>query len=101
MFGCSVGRAREGLELLSEQSGPSYLIDRFDRQIQVEYRNEIYLVRDNGAGCRKRRPGRRKTKLDDVWTFGRSGNSNEYMLIGSHVVHCVVAAAFHGERPST
>ena len=95
-----LGAACEGVAFLSEQSASSDLIDRFDRQIQVEYRGEIYLVRDNGAVCREHRPGRRKTKLDDVWTFGRPENSNGYMLIGSHVVHCVVAFAFHGERPS-
>lgn len=86
---------------MNEQSIGLDLTDRFDQQIEVEYRDEIYLVRDNGAVCRKHRPGRRKTKLDEVWTFGRPENSNGYMLIGSHVVHCVVAFAFHGERPST
>jgi hypothetical protein len=99
--GYCLGAACGGADFLSQQSARSYLIDRFDRLIQVEYRDEIYLVRDNGAVCRKHRPGRRTTKLDDVWTFGRPDNSNGYMLIGSHVVHCVVAYTFHGERPST
>ncbi len=76
------------------------LIDQYDRQVEVEYKGEKYLVRDNGAVCRKTKPGQRKRKLDDFWTFGRPDNSTGYMNVGGHVVHRVVAAAFHGDCPS-
>jgi len=76
------------------------LIDQYELQVEVEYKGENYLVRNNVAVCRKPKPGQRKRRLDDFWTFGRPDNSTGYMNIGNHVVHRVVAAAFHGERPS-
>jgi len=76
------------------------LLDQYDRQVEVEYQGDRYLVRDNGAVCRKSRLGHRKRKLDDVWTFGRPDDSSGYMHVGSHVVNRIVALAFHGEQPS-
>lgn len=76
------------------------LLDQYERQVEVEYKGDRYLARDNGAVCRKSRPGQPKRKLDGVWTFGRPDDSTGYMYVGSHVVHRVVAVAFHGDRPS-
>jgi hypothetical protein len=75
------------------------LLDQYERQVELEYRGEKYAVRDNGAVCRIGRSGRRQRKLDGVWTFGRPSASKGYMHIGSHVVHRIVALAFH-EQPS-
>lgn len=66
----------------------------------VEYRGDAYLVRDNGAVYRRSRQGKRVRELDEVWTFGRPDRWSGYMHIGSHVVHRIVAIAFHGEQPS-
>lgn len=71
------------------------LLDQYERQVEVEFKGEIYLVRDNGAVCRKGRPEHRKRRQDDSWTFGRANNSTGYMQMGSHVVHRIVAFAFH------
>jgi len=76
------------------------LLNQFDREVSVTYRGEEYLVRDNGAIYRKRRPGKRKRKLDEVWTFGNACNCTGYMTIASETVHRIVATAFHGEQPS-
>jgi hypothetical protein len=76
------------------------LLDQFDRELEVDYRGEVYRVRDNGAVCRQRKPDQRKRPLDDAWTFGRPNASTGYMYVGSEVVHRIVATAFHGEQPS-
>jgi hypothetical protein len=76
------------------------LLNQFDQEVEVDYRDETYLVRDNGAVFRKARPGKRKRKLDQIWTFGNPSNSNGYMTIGSVTVHRIVATAFHGQQPS-
>ena len=76
------------------------LLNQFDHEVEVNYRDETYLVRDNGGVYRKCRPGKRKRKLDQVWTFGNPSDANGYMTIGSETVHRIVATAFHGEQPS-
>lgn len=75
------------------------LIGRYDRQTEVEYRGEHYLVRDNGAVLRLGRSNGRKRKLDNEWTFGSPERSSNYLCVGTHVVHRIVAFAFH-EQPS-
>jgi hypothetical protein len=74
------------------------LLDVYERQLEVEYDGETYLVRDNGAVCRIS-AGKRKRKYDGIWTFGRHSESRGYMCIVAHAVHRIVASAFH-ERPS-
>ena len=76
------------------------LLGKFDQELEVEYRDEIYRVRDNGAVCRQCKPVRRTRRLDDLWTFGGPNASTGYMHIGSEVVHRIVATAFHGVQPS-
>jgi len=76
------------------------LLDQFDKELEIEYRGEMYRVRDNGSVCRQRRPNERKRPLDGIWTFGWANASTGYMQIGAVVVHRIVATAFHGEQPS-
>jgi hypothetical protein len=71
------------------------LLHEFEREVEVLYEGEAYLVRDNGAVLRRSRPDGRRRKLDNVWTFGRKEPSPGYMAIGSHIVHRIVAFAFH------
>lgn len=76
------------------------LLDQYDREVELELHGEKYLVRDNGAVYRRHRPGRRRSRYDENWTFGRLDKSTGYMHIGSCAVHRIVAIAFHGKPPS-
>lgn len=75
-------------------------LNDFKQEAECFYKNEHYSVRDNGAVLRHERIGKRLRKYDNQWTFGEP-NSNGYMLIGSEVVHRIVAYAFLGEPPTT
>lgn len=77
-----------------------YLLEQFIREIEVEFQGETYLVRDNGAICRRQRPNKYKRPLDNKWTFGNPSESDGYMKICGIAVHRVVASAFHGVAPS-
>lgn len=72
-------------------------LDQYNREVGVTYRGERYLVLDNGAVFRKRRPGRRKRPLDEKWTFGNPCDHSGYMKMSVVVVHRIVATAYHGE----
>lgn len=85
----------------AEQPQNDELLHRFDEQREVTFKEETYLVRDNGAVWRRSRVGARRRKFDEVWTFGVLNRSSGYLVLSDHVVHRVVAAAFHGEPPST
>jgi hypothetical protein len=76
------------------------LLHKFAQGLDVEYRGELYYVRDNGAVYRQRKPDRRKRPLDERWTFGRPDVATGYMHFGTEVVHRMIATAFHGEQPS-
>lgn len=76
------------------------LLDQFEQELEVEYRGEIYRVRDNGSVCRQRKPGKQKRPLDDIWTFGVPNASKGYMHVGTECVHRIIATAFHGGQPS-
>lgn len=78
--------------------GPQ-LIDQFNRVKETDFKGETYLVRDNGAVLRKSRTDRRKSRLDEVWTFGKK-QKDGYMRISTHYVHIIVAHAFHGAPPT-
>jgi hypothetical protein len=56
------------------------LLHVFDREVEVEYREERYRVRDNGSVLRLNRYRKRSRPLDKVWTFGRQTPSSGYML---------------------
>lgn len=72
----------------------------FIREVECVYKDEHYSVRDNGAVLRHARKDKRLRKYDNDWTFGKPNNYG-YMLIGSEVVHRIVAYAFLGEPPTT
>ena len=64
------------------------------------YKDEEYLVRDNGAVLRKSRPNQKIRELDNKWTFGKKNDKNGYLFLASHRVHIIVATAFLGEPPA-
>jgi hypothetical protein len=74
-------------------------VEEFERQVECLYKGERYAVRDNGAIFRHPKPGKTVRKLDNTWTTGNP-NNNGYLLIGSEVVHRIVAYAFLGEPPT-
>ena len=64
------------------------------------YKDEEYLVRDNGAVLRKSRPNKKARKLDDEWTWGRLNKKGYLEITSSAQVHRIVALAFLGEPPT-
>lgn len=76
------------------------LIDEYTQEIECEYKGERYKVRDNGAVFRLSKEGKKPRKLDNTWTFG-SFNAKGYRLIAGHIVHIIVATAFHGPKDSS
>ncbi len=75
-------------------------LNDFEQEVDCIYKDETYSVRDNGAVLRHARKDKRKRKYDNLWTFGKP-NNNGYLLIGTEVVHRIVAYAFLGEPPTT
>ena len=76
------------------------LLEVFDREMQCEYKDRQYLVRDNGAICRLPKEGCRPSKMDNVWSFGTKNPDNGYMIFTGNIrVHQVVCTAFHGPEP--
>lgn len=74
------------------------LLEVFDREMQCEYKDRQYLVRDNGAICRLPKVGCRPSK--NVWSFGTKNPDNGYMIFTGNIrVHQVVCTAFHGPEP--
>ena len=66
------------------------------------YKNEEYLVRDNGAIMRMARTGKAVRELDNFWTLGKIKNEKGeggWRFMGE-AVHRIVAAAFLGDPPS-
>lgn len=79
---------------------PLINVNNYKEEKNCTYKNEEYLVRDNGAVLRKSRPNQRKRKDDDKWTFGRTDFKTKYLFIGQHRVHIIVAIAFLGDPPT-
>lgn len=75
-------------------------IDDYKEEKSCVYKDEEYLVRDNGSVLRKSRPSQRERKLDNEWTFGKPNIKTGYLEIASVRVHRIVALAFHGEPPT-
>ena len=75
-------------------------INDFCEEKSCVYKDEEYLVRDNGAVLRKPRPNKAVRKLDNEWTFGKENTKTGYLEIASQRVHRIVALAFHGEPPT-
>lgn len=73
------------------------LIDNYNNVAQCEYKGRNYLARDNGAILRLPKEGIRRSKWDNIWTFGTKDESCGYMIFTGNVrVHQVVCTAFHG-----
>jgi HNH endonuclease len=89
------------LDSHAEQPPLAELLLCFERECEVVYRGELYLVRDNGSAFRRARVGARRRRLDEIWTFGAFNRHSGYLEISSQVVHRIVASAFHGPRPSS
>ena len=89
------------LDSHAEQPPLAEMLLSFERECEVAYRGEIYLVRDNGSVCRRAREHARRRRLDEVWTFGAFNRHSGYLEISGQVVHRIVATAFHGPGPSS
>lgn len=76
------------------------MIDEYNEVRECDYKEEHYSVRDNGAIMRHSKLGKRRRKLDGVWTFGTKNFENGYMMLNSARVHIIVATAFYGEKDS-
>ena len=76
------------------------IIDTFKEVRECDYKDEHYLVRDNGAVLRLPKNPNKPRKLDNIWTFGKKSTDNGYMFISNHRVHIIVARAYHGVQDS-
>lgn len=79
------------------------MINDYKEVRECVYKDEHYLVRDNGAVMRHLREGKKARKDDGIWTFGIKNSQNGYMHFGNangHRVHIIVATAFLGTRDS-
>ena len=93
--------SKDHVEQVGYWRNTNELIKCYETERVVVYRNEVYRVRDNGAIFREARKRKPRRKLDNYWTFGRPNKSTGYMNICGENVHRIVAAAFHGEAPSS
>ena len=75
-------------------------IDDYSVEKSCTYKNEEYLVRDNGAVLRKARLNQKVRPMDNQWTFGKNNDRTGYLDIAGVRVHRIVATAFHGEPPT-
>ncbi|MCQ2246422.1 MAG: HNH endonuclease [Bacteroidaceae bacterium] len=73
--------------------------ENYTREVECEYKEERYKVRDNGAIFRMAREGKPKRAKDEVWTFGEKIDRG-YARFCNEAVHRIVAVAFHGEPPT-
>ena len=70
----------------------------FTLEVTINYKNEKYSVRDNGAVLRHQKENSIKPRpLDNKWTFGKVQENTGYLNIAGERVHRIVAIAFHGE----
>jgi hypothetical protein len=76
------------------------LLDVFERELEVEYREERYRVRDNGAVFRRNKYHKRARPLDKQWIFGRQNPSVGYMHLAGVPMHRIICTAFHGPPPT-
>lgn len=72
------------------------MIEKYSREVTIDYKGEKYSVRDNGAIFKHARNNLRKRPTDEVWTFGKV-NSKGYLAIAGETIHRIVCFAFHGE----
>lgn len=72
----------------------------YTREVECEYKDDIYKVRDNGAIMRMPRIGKTKRPKDERWTFGETIDRG-YAKFCGEPVHRIVAFAFHGAPPTS
>ena len=75
-------------------------IQDYNKEIECDYKNERYSVRDNGAVLRYPLNGKRQRPTDNSWTLGKPNSKTGYLEIASVCIHRIVATAFHGEPPT-
>jgi hypothetical protein len=75
-------------------------INDFGQEVDCNYKEDRYSVRDNGEILRHSRVGKRSRPTDNQWTFGKPNDKTGYMEIASIRVHRIVATAFHGDPPT-
>ncbi len=78
----------------------NHLLESYENETEVEYRNERYRVRDNGAVYRLNEFRKRARPLDKKWTFGRQNRATGYYHLAGVPVHRIVCVAFHGSPPT-
>lgn len=71
----------------------------YNEEKQCTYKNETYLVRNNGAVLRCPKNTNSIRPLDNKWTFGNLGDKG-YLYIAGVQVHRIVATAFYGDAPT-
>ncbi len=71
-------------------------VEDFTVEKQCEFKERLYIVRDNGAVMRLPKEGCRASGYDNRWTFGKKDSSTGYMMVSGVRVHQIVATAFHG-----
>ncbi len=78
------------------------MVEINDYEIEKEciYKDEHYLVRDNGAILRLPMDKHKARPLDHQWTFGTFNKETGYMLFCGERVHRIVAYAFLGYPPA-
>jgi hypothetical protein len=75
------------------------MLNHYTQELKVTYRDETYLVRDNGSVCRQPKTYEKRRRFDSIWTLG-SKRAGGYKYVGQHSVHQIIATAFYGEPPS-
>ena len=73
------------------------LLATYTEERECDYKDRHYRVRDNGSVLRLPKDPSKPRKGDNEWTFGTHHTGKQYLFIGSHQVHRIVATAFHGE----
>lgn len=75
-------------------------LNDFEIEIECDYKDEHYSVRDNGSVMRHTPLNRRERPIDNKWTFGKENVKTGYLEIASVRIHRIVANAFYGEPPT-
>ena len=87
-------QARKEIEARIRQEG---LLATYTEERECDYKDRHYRVRDNGSVLRLPKDPEKPRKGDNEWTFGTHHTGKQYLFIGSHQVHRIIATAFHGE----
>ena len=76
------------------------IMSEFEKEVECSFKGKRYSVRDDGSIFRHAPDGKKPTKLDNVWTYGKYNPKTGYAEFGGERVHRIVATAFHGPAPS-